>query len=328
MKSRKILNILFIFIIVGYLITFNKSNIDMSFLSDSLFYAKENYKNVNMIAKNRDLKSFNCISVEVDISNIEIIPGDKYKIELEYREDENEVNYEVEEKILKIKQKKDERDFKTEIGRSKKEFRGYIKIYIPKNKTIEDLSIDSYISDLKIKQIKINNIEIDCQLGDIFLDKIFIKDKLDIEDEMGNVNLSESKVEKINSRIGTGDFNIINSKLNTVNIYSDTGDIFLDNIDINSKLYIICKMGNINIKGKTLGNTCIKSECGDVNLKVKGFKDSYNYNVSCNLGELKFGGKKYTRGIIINNNKKHNIDIACNIGSVKVDFLDTPNKNK
>lgn len=307
------------FIIIGFLGVI-KLNLNIDILSTNLFNATESKKNINMITKTKDLSEFDNIDIDVNISDIQIIPSDKYKIEVKYREDENEVVYEVINNTLQIKQVKNKNEFKLGISTPKKYSRGSIKIYIPKDTNIDSLIINSYISNISISQFKINNLELDYQVGEVDLSNIHVYDKLKVEDEIGNMSIEESEIQKLNLIIGSGDLSIRECNINESELYSDTGDIKLDNIRFNKKLIIVCKLGNIDIIGHLFGNTKISSENGDIKVKISESKKDYNYSIECNLGIFKLDGKEYDKGIIVNNNQNNHIDITCDIGSVRLDF--------
>lgn len=311
--------IILLCIIVSFFILI-KSNLDLKKMATSLFYANESYKEIDMINKTKDLKQFNKIEIDINMSDIQIIPSDKYKIEVKYRDDENEVIYEVVDSTLKVKQKRDENEFNMDINIPKKEYRGNIKIYIPKKNLINELIINSFISDINLNKIKIKNVEMDCQVGNIEIYKTNIKEYLDIENEIGNIDLKYSEIYKNNLMIGSGDVTIIDCNVNDIYLYSDTGEVKLKDTIVNEKLNLICNLGNIDISGEIYGNTKIISENGNVNLNIFKNKEDYNYNITCNLGNLDFDGEKYNKGVLIDNNKKANIDIECNIGSVSLDF--------
>lgn len=320
MKTTKMKSVVLVFGIIVIIILSYHSELKLKYVENNLIKGSKSNKNIEMINKTSNLNTFNNIDIDVNISNIQIIPSDTFKIDVKYREDENEIKYEVINKTLVVKQAKDENDLKLDTTIPKKEFRGYVKIYINKNIHIDNMNLDTYISEININEIKINKLNIDCQIGQIDLDNIHISNKLEIENEMGNINIKESEIYQANLIVGSGDLNTESCNINSIDIYNDVGNIKLNNSKIKEKLIIASKLGNIDICGFLFGSTKISSENGDVKIKILEAEKNYNYSIECNLGKFNLNGKKYNKRLIVDNGKEYNIDITCNIGNVDLVF--------
>mgnify|MGYP000075616848 FL=1 len=71
----------------------------------------------------------------------------------------------------------------------------------------------------------------------------------------------------------------------------------------------------------------IDADCGvgEINLKLKGNQNDYNYDLDCGIGEIQCGDYSFSgfgRENSIDNGADKKMDIDCGIGSINVTFME------
>ena len=188
------------------------------------------------------LDGINKINFNIESMDVSILSGEKYKIEATYSEKEK-FEYEVKDGTLFINEKVVENS----ISGSDIDYN--VKVYIPKEKLIEDVQIN---------------------VG------------------AGNVTLEEIYTKALKVSIGAGD---------------------------------------INIRGKLLGENEVYSQAGNITIKMQeADRLEYNYDVETAMGEIYVGEKTIENeyafgGHIVEDNKAHNnLKAKTEVGNLKIDF--------
>ncbi|WP_195938365.1 DUF4097 family beta strand repeat-containing protein [Romboutsia sp. 1001713B170131_170501_G6] len=322
MKLKTLAKVSIVFIVIGFILTgigyainreFNVRgfNINISAPSNK---NQNNNKHINLITKAKELEAFKNIDIDTNVSDIKIIPSDKYKIELKYKEDEV-LEYELKDSTLFVKQ-----DYEYKLDKNKNEDSiNEIKIYIPKNANMDNIIINSMVSDINLKSFEIKDFRLYNKVGDIDINDLNI-DNFYLESDVGSVNISNASIGKgeVYLNIGEAYLNNINSK--TFKAHSKVGDVDLSKSNIANKLDIKSGVGDININTKAFGDIDIKGGTSDIEVSINDKEEIYNYNLDCNVGDIEVDGKAYEKDLKVNNNTKNNIDINCTTGSVELNF--------
>lgn len=291
------------------------------------------------ISEKEKLEEFKNIQINANyLDNIEIVKGEEYKIEVDYSERIDKINYKVENGNLIVNQfSSNKGEIGFDFGFINKE-PDYIKIYIPKNKNMKDLVIESKNSDLKVEDIDGDNVSILCNYGEINLNNmlsnyISIKSK-NGDIDMKNVKSSSLKVvndygdtsfESINSNdfivnIKNGEANINDIEvLQNFNIENDYGEVDIADSKLN-KLKAIILNGDININNSIIVDSNIENSYGEVNYLTKNSEKSYNYSLSCSYGDININGKELGETLEKSNNANSNININSKNGDINLNF--------
>ena len=105
-------------------------------------------------------------------------------------------------------------------------FQGYLHIYCPKDKMF-DLCINTVSGDVKVKDVKCDEIELETVSGDIEVSNIFTKD-LNIDTVSGDFNSQKiTIIDTFKAQSVSGDFNINNLKCDEITIETVSGDVDL-----------------------------------------------------------------------------------------------------
>ncbi len=154
--------------------------------------------------------------------------------------------------------------------------RGVITLYIPYNKTFEDITINAGVGKITIDSLSGKNLYMDAGVGDIRIDKLDILEKAKIHGGIGNIEIKNSNVGILDLDAGIGNVNIAT--------------------DVRISGYIDLGIGNIDID-------------------LLGSEDSYKFDASKGIGEIKIFGKSFEG---ISGNGEALIKIDGGIGSINV----------
>lgn len=300
MKIKKITKLACIIILIGFLFIGLGYMTNQSFSfesSNKLNITKTNeYKIVKDI---KELEEFKSINIEVGITNIEIIPSEKYKIELQYKEDYGKINYKVKNNSLIINQESKIRNLNNKSNFNKDDL-NFIKIYIPSDKSFEKFSITSDIGNIDIRQMNLNNLDLSCDVGNIKINNCEINDSK-ISNDTGNIEINKSKFKNLEANLNLGN---INSK----------------NINVKNLLNAKNDLGNIDISGKVYGDIEVNCDLGNVDIEIDEKEKNYNYRLICALGKIDINGKRKNKDVSLENNSDNNLNIECDSGNIKLKF--------
>lgn len=213
-------------------------------------------------------KEIEYFDIEISSTDLEIIASKDYKIEttssnLKIKEKNNKIIIEEKQKSL------------FQAGEVAKTI-----IYIPKEKIIKDLKLETGAGVLNIEELTINN--------------------LDLELGAGKVNIDNLKVLKeTNISGGTGQVNIINSELSNTDLELGVGEL--------------------NLNTKLLGRSSIESGVGTSNIKLIGNKEDYKIKVSKGIGKIKVNKKDISNSTTYGEGNNI-ITIDGGIGNINISF--------
>ncbi|WP_042275310.1 DUF4097 family beta strand repeat-containing protein [[Clostridium] dakarense] len=296
---------------------------------------KDDYKR---ISEKEKLEAFKNIQINANyLDNIEIVKGEEYKIEVNYSERIGEINYKVENGSLIVNQSSNKETIGFDFGFINKE-PDYIKIYIPKDKNMSNLVIESENSDIKVENIDGDTVSILCNYGEVNLNNILSND-MSIKAKSGDIdmkNIKSSALEVIND-YGDTTFEAINSNdfmadikngdvyinnievLQNFNIENDYGEVDIANSRLN-KFKAIILNGDIDINNSNIVSSNIENSYGEVNYSINNSENLYNYSLNCNYGDININGKELGENLEKSNNANNNININSENGDINLNF--------
>ncbi|MEF9990684.1 MAG: DUF4097 family beta strand repeat-containing protein [Romboutsia sp.] len=335
--SKLVIKIAVIIIFAGTIMAFigyvmgGKTNIKSSGLYIST-------KNVNHIIKNEELGEFNNVDIDVNLDYIELIKSDKNKIELNYSEDLNKVDYKIDNNNLTIKQESKKLvDININLFGFMEENKSYMKLYISESE-LENIKINSNYTDIKIEGVSGNVVNIKCDYanldvdnlngksgnismkdGNIDLSNIKIEDTFELKNSYGNIGISNSQFQNLISNINDGNIEILNSIIKNSKITNDYGNINL--VDSYSEgINIYCKDGRVELDGSFRGYTTIDNKYGNVELDLDNYEKEYGYSIVNKYGSIKINDVSMEGSIINNNNSENTINVNCTDGNININF--------
>lgn len=149
-----------------------------------------------------------------------------------------------------------------------KGFQGYLHIYCPKDKMF-DLCINTVSGDVKVKDVKCDELEFESVSGDMKLQDVFSRD-LNIDTVSGDFNSQKiTIIDTFKAQSVSGDFNINNLKCDEITIETVSGDVELS-VDGNMDDYNIYEESlrkNFSYEGKGNKSLEIETVSGDVSYR-------------------------------------------------------------
>ena len=304
----------------------------------------------NVVKESFDLDKFNKIDISSysNLSYIQIVKGEDYKLELQHDE-ENKINYSVKDGVLTINDSSKE-DKAIHIGIYYNNSEQGIKLYVPKDCNLDELKIYASSSDIKITEVDCENIDINNEYGDVELSNISCGDallklesgdlslnnieskKISFENEYGSVKFKDVNSEELSCVMDSGDFNgenvnisknySIESDYGSINIKKSdfgnfkatlsSGDFDGDGINISQDCDIKNEYGSVNIENSSLGNFTANLESGDIELS--NITSINNVDIKNSYGDVDLSGKL--------DKNSFNYYLKCEDGYGTIDFND------
>lgn len=174
----------------------------------------------------------------------------------------------------------------------------------------------------------LNNLGDNCAKVKIYLPKTLVPDLVEIESGVGDLSAQDNlEIRKLTAQLGVGDIRFSGKVriLESMNISSGVGDIKLDDIDCQGDLETYSGVGDLSVYGTVTGNMTSESGTGDMEIYLKGDKDSYNYDISNGTGEMEINGHEY-EGVsheyqVTNNPGGSTITLDGGVGDIEL-FID------
>lgn len=154
-----------------------------------------------------------------------------------------------------------------------------ISIMVPKHISLQELDIEADIGNLNIKNI--------------------IAEKLDLDMNIGKLTINNSSFAKTDLDGGAGEINIYNSKLNNLDL--DAG------------------VGNINISSYISGDSKIDCSVGNIDLELLGSKHEYTLILNKGIGNIKVNNEKQSKKTIYGTGNKK-LEINGAVGNTNINF--------
>lgn len=231
--------------------------------NQEITFFEESYENVN----NLDIK--------LDVSKLNIKNGSEFKVEV--TNPTNKFYCKMDGDTLKIK---DERknvkwfNFSNDVIPE-------IVIYIPDTFKLNEIEIDTGVSETNIEQLVANEVDIQIGVGKFVINNIVTK-KAKISGGAGEANINKSSIDVLKLDAGIGKF-VINSKISEeAKIEAGVGQLIL-NLKGNRNNYKVkteTGLGSLLVDGKKVsdnqvigdGNSYIKVEAGVGEVRVNFFE--------------------------------------------------------
>ena len=267
-------------------------------------------KKKGIISKNTDttskqiideesLQAFQNIDIEIEGEmSIEIFQGNAYALYAQWEDEGYSLDYEIKNNTLTIRNKgKITHSLKNKWSKD-----NCLKVWIPEDINMNNITVESNTDYIKIAPITIKNLTLEGITGDVELEGT-IADQLKLENNTGRSSLVEvnAKEVKVASNTGTleikkaqiekliaddiqtGAVNLLDSKINQGAIEVQTGGVNLSGIE-SQKMNIDMQTGSVAARETQCDDLQIKVQAGSV-LLGKGLKGEIT--VDSELGAVK-----------------------------------------
>ncbi|MGE7022867.1 DUF4097 family beta strand repeat-containing protein [Solibacillus cecembensis] len=214
---------------------------------NSGFYVPNNQ---TLVPKSYELGTFKNINISNEHADIDILPSDSFSMEVTAFEP-TDVTYDVKGDTLTVKSNNNKDNAMT-IGFGP--FKSpSIKIYVPQDTVLSNITIDSSFGDVNLQSIKYEQFQLDVSYGDISFKKI------------------DAGQTEITSAFGDKSFHQFSSE----------------------RLIVNSEYGDIDVAGELNGKTTINSSFGDVDLQLSNTKSDIGYDLSTSFGDLTVNNEDY-----------------------------------
>jgi hypothetical protein len=178
-------------------------------------------------------------------------------------------------------------------------------ITVPKDFKVDDFILDLDVGKFTTDKIQAENIEVHINTG-VFEAEIISADFADLTVDTGEIDVDELKAKQQSG-------------------YSvNAGKIDIDHLDAKD-ITAECGVGELSIEGKITGNNTITNDIGNVNIKIEGKEEDYNYKVDCGIGMVIINDDKYSGVSSQRKNytgAENSINVECGIGKVSIKIND------
>lgn len=231
--------------------------------------------NSNQIEINEDLKT---VKINTQISKMEIdVTGSK----IVFIEEGSKITVQTDNEYIKVK----ERNNQLIITEEKHNIfninnNSELIIYIPKNTTFEDISIDSAAGGINIDYLKTKELELSLGAGEVNINNLTVLTEADIDG-------------------GAGEVNIQNSQINNLDL--DMG------------------IGKVTINGTITGINEINAGVGELNINLSNSLDNYKIKLNKGIGSALLNKEKMKNDIYYGEGNNL-INIDGGIGNINVNY--------
>lgn len=159
-----------------------------------------------------------------------------------------------------------------------------IVVEVPKYMVLEQIYIDTDLGEITLLELEegIEELEIISKLGNIRMDDCKVKESCTISAALGNIVIEDSS------------FGMV--------------DMSAD-------------MGNINFSGKVKGDMTVQDDMGNIEVELEGNKENYNIQLSTDVGNVMFDGKKQENSFdAYHGNAQSYVILNCDMGDVELSF--------
>lgn len=173
------------------------------------------------------------------------------------------------------------------------------------------IDIDADVASVKIVYGSENKIEYDCSKEliptySVENNTLVVKQKNNVHTLFGN---SKAKIV-----ITVKDKTV----LNRIKIESSVGNVNIKDIVVN-ELDVDCSVGNIELKKVDVEKLWAKADVGNIDISIKEKLDTYNVDISADVGNVKFDGNKVKSSFTQIADSDKTISIEADCGNIKVD---------
>lgn len=225
----------------------------------------------NRVTYSEDIDTFDKIEIDTRIMDITIKEGPNCHFEydcIEYMKP----GFSVKNGIFKLDQPSKPRW----LGNNNK---CNMTLTIPSGTELSIADITSDVGNININNIKIKNITIESDVGDIDIESCTFETSK-IEGDVGNIDLKKSNLGKTDIETDTGDTDIIDCEFKDIEVYNNIGNVDLstDSDISNYNIELITDLGAINFNGNKQKRHFYQS--------ASGSSETYRIYIETDIGDV------------------------------------------
>lgn len=261
----------------------------------------------------RELKPFNSMELDASYADVELVASDRFAIDYCIMGEYGSPVCEVRDNRLIFKETDSFKAFNLGFFTGNwsiavNEPRYYVRVEIPKNTELSDISLNIESGDLETAVLKADRLDIENEYGDIHMDEYEGKD-LKIHMDSGNLSIGTLSADRAE----------IQNEYGEVSISGASGD----------KLTVKMDSSNCQINRMDFSDVMITNEYGDIRLGLPGDISSYGFDLYTEYGDIFIENKG--RGTFTEDeddvtykadgNGKKKVTVSCDSGNIEIDSV-------
>ena len=261
------------------------------------------------------LNQFDSMQIRLDGYQLELVPSDRYYIELTYDNQWGPPAYGIENGQLNLSTQAADHggwfnSFRLfDLGFSSRSAEGPQKavLYYPADTAFQTVQIQLGLSSLSLQDFEAGSLDIDLDLGDLDLQNVKA-DRMHFELDTGMLRIDGAQAGTVEASCDLGSISILGAVCDTLTLDSDLGEIQLDDCqagravitqdtgqlearDLSTNgLEVDNDSGGVVLRGSFQGTTEIYSDLGEVRLTTSLPREDYSYDLSADLGSILVDG--------------------------------------
>ena len=304
---------------------------------------REDGKNVGgeLVGFSQNVDSFSSINVDMDIYEVDLIPGEKFSVQGDYLSEMGKPSIQVENDTLVIKSSRN-KVFNLNIDLPGLIFdtnKPNIKIYYPESTKLKDVVIRCDASDLSIEDliaekaefdldfgkleltnITADNITVDMDSGDCTMKNMKATDKLTITNNFGKTTLDGAEMKTLKVDADSGDVTLADTTLDYGDLKLNFGKLTAEGMTSNG-LKVESDSGDVNLGGKLTGLIDVTCDMGKVTVNPGAPRDQFNLELNADMGSVSIEGDRVSGSTTSNNpSAKNTLKITTDMGDINVNF--------
>lgn len=214
------------------------------------------------VVEDMALSPFTTLDIELSNGTVTVSSGETYGIRLS--SGSRKLQYSLEDGTLKVWDEE-------LIGVQFSERGGSVEIFLPGGAALTDADITSALGGLELKNVQVETLNIQADLGDITADGLRA-DSATLTAECGAVNLTSVEADELEADLSLGDM-------------TATG------LAITDRLTVTSDMGGVSLEGELGEKVSVTADMGDISVVSSRAEQWYGYELSTDLGEITVNGQ-------------------------------------
>ncbi len=262
------------------------------------------------------LPEFKNIEVELSDADIEVIPSNEFKLEIEGLKG-TRITHEIENETLIMNAEKDTTWFNFAMNFSLN-MQSIIKIYVPEGTELLDVSVSNKFGDTQLAGITSNKLIVKATDGDVSTNNIQTNE-LAIENKYGDFTGTDVKTNDLILEMNDGNAELESVETENTNLKNKFGNTTLHDFT-SRRAKVESTDGNVKVYGELLGQTNIKSSFGNVYLDLENKEAELGYNIQTKFGNVSVNGNQFKSDATHSADTNHQLDVSSTDGDVDVTF--------
>lgn len=308
MKTKMITQICACAMAVGLILAaigfFSGADLSVTFGADGAQMTKA----VPHTIKKDSLSAFQAIDLQLWQSNVEIIPSDRYGVEINYYGDEDDFNCDVSNDTLSITEHgRQDFGFHMDFGFIQNKTTNTVKVYLPKETALQKLTVKDDLGNLKASDLKSQSTQLNLSFGKLELSDSDLGDaSITLQNgscKVNNLKMSACKVKndfgsttmeditvsgtnKTTIESGNGKVSVNKFTGESLEVNDHFGSVSLTGVNL-AALKSVLGNGTIQIENSTIKSSKIENSFG--NVEATGLT-SDGADVKCKNGKISLSG--------------------------------------